>query len=331
MKLFCAIVYMVLVVPAGAFAQLLADREEWYLWTDDGTRLYVAEFGRAAAAGDTVIVLHGGWGAEHSYLLGALAPLADRYRFVLYDQRGSLRSPTPDSTITYERMVADLDALREELGLGRVTLLGHSMGTVLASFYLAEHPDRVHGFVYTGPVSPVDQPDEMLAVGADTARVLAAHRAWRSEAEARVAAEVAEEGLDRDSLSSRERTHRWRIGFTGFNAYRVDRWRQMEGGMAFYDPAVSRALAANASGAWSDRAANRQRMLGALERFEGPVRVVLGDFDFTDPGANLWPHIVERLPDAELVVLEDAGHNAWIDQPEAFVEAVGAALSDATE
>src|SRR5690606_14264497 len=156
MKLFCAILFAVAIVPASASAQQLVDREEWYLWTDDGARLYVTEFGRAAAAGDTVIVLHGGWGAEHSYLLSALAPLGDRYRFVLYDQRGSLRSPAPDSTIAYERMVADLDALREEIGLGRVTLLGHSMGTVLASFYLAEHPDRVHGLVFTGPVSPVD-------------------------------------------------------------------------------------------------------------------------------------------------------------------------------
>ena len=40
---------------------------------------------------DTVLVLHGGFGAEHSYMLTALRPLEKQYHFVLYDQRGSLR------------------------------------------------------------------------------------------------------------------------------------------------------------------------------------------------------------------------------------------------
>ena len=42
------------------------------------------EFGTAEAAGDTVVV-HGGFGAEHSYLIEPLLPLSDRYHFVLYD------------------------------------------------------------------------------------------------------------------------------------------------------------------------------------------------------------------------------------------------------
>lgn len=59
--------------------------EDWYLETSDGTDLYVVEFGAAAAPGDTVVVLHGGWGAEHSYLRSAVEPLANQYHFVLYD------------------------------------------------------------------------------------------------------------------------------------------------------------------------------------------------------------------------------------------------------
>jgi hypothetical protein len=84
------------------------EAEQWYFWTDDGVRHYAYEFGTAAGPGDTVIVLHGGWGAEHAYLIDALVPLADRHRLVLYDPRGSLRSPAPDSTVRLERLVADL-------------------------------------------------------------------------------------------------------------------------------------------------------------------------------------------------------------------------------
>jgi pimeloyl-ACP methyl ester carboxylesterase len=317
-----------LLLPGIAFAQDSWNQEEWYLWADDGVRLYVTELGHAVATGDTVIVLHGGWGAEHSYLLEAVQPLADRYHFVLYDQRGSLRSPAPDSTITYERMVADLEALREELGLDEVALLTHSMGTALAYLYLAEHPDRVRGLVFTGPVPPIATPEDAAAVGADTSRVRTAREAWRAEAETHVVTEIEEEDLDRDPLSSKERTYKWRIGFTGFNAYHVERWRQMKGGMAFYNPSVVQALQANTSEDWSNLLARHR---APLEAFGGPIRVVLGDFDFTDPGAFVWPHIVKRLLNGRVTILEDAGHNAWLDQPETFVEAVDAALMDATQ
>jgi len=61
---------------------------EWYLRSFDNVRLYMYEFGTGK---DTVLVLHGGFGAEHSYMLTALRPLEKQYHFVLYDQRGSLR------------------------------------------------------------------------------------------------------------------------------------------------------------------------------------------------------------------------------------------------
>ena len=102
--------------------------DEWYLPSADGeARLYVWEVGR----GDPVIVLHGGFGAEHSYLYDAVRGLSDRHRFVFYDQRGSLRSPCALEAVRFEAHVADLETLRAELGLERVSLFAHSMGTVL--------------------------------------------------------------------------------------------------------------------------------------------------------------------------------------------------------
>lgn len=101
------------------------DTKVWYLQTSDSVKHFVTEFGK----GDTVVVLHGGWGAEHSYLIDAFRPLSNQFHFVLYDQRGSLRSPAPDSTITIKQFVEDLEALRQELGLEQLTLLGHSMGS----------------------------------------------------------------------------------------------------------------------------------------------------------------------------------------------------------
>lgn len=66
---------------------------QWYMKTADDVVHYVAEHGIESRPGNVVVVLHGGWGAEHSYLLPAVRPLGHEYKFVLYDQRGSLRSP----------------------------------------------------------------------------------------------------------------------------------------------------------------------------------------------------------------------------------------------
>src|SRR5205085_12696322 len=135
---------------------------------------------------------------------------AGRYRFVLYDQRGSLRSPAPDSSITLAAMVADLDQLRHDLGLQRVTLLGHSMGNTLAYAYLAAHPDRVRGLVLMDPLLPTPEggPPVPFAAGlvrqvwpeADSASLAAASAAFFTGAWARAAAIQRREGLVPDSL-----------------------------------------------------------------------------------------------------------------------------------
>ncbi|HKH90729.1 MAG TPA: alpha/beta fold hydrolase [Gemmatimonadaceae bacterium] len=161
---------------------------------DDGIRNYVIEFGR----GDTVVVLHGGWGGEHSGLIEAVRPLSDRFHFVLYDQRGSLRSPAPDSTITIRRLVRDLDGLRKQLGQERLVLLGHSMGAALAYAYLAEHPRRVRGMVLFAPVRPTDDAFRDLGVPpSDTVRLGSLRRALGTRQDARRVATLVTEGLGR--------------------------------------------------------------------------------------------------------------------------------------
>ena len=72
--------------------------EEWLLPLGEYTpgqpqaaacRLFVRE----AGDGPRLVFLHGGWGGEHGDLLRGFLPLAEAYRLVFYDQRGSLRSP----------------------------------------------------------------------------------------------------------------------------------------------------------------------------------------------------------------------------------------------
>lgn len=335
------------------------DSEQWYSRADDGHRTYVYEVGRAEAAGDTVVVLHGGWGAEHAYLVDPLLPLAGGVRFVHYDQRGSLRSPAPDSTISIGRLVADLEALREDLGLERMTLAAHSMGNHLAYAYLAAHPERVRGLVLVGPVLPTafaetGPPPAFLAEvwpEADSEAVAGAYLDVLYELSARGVRQLAAEGLvparfaeataeqvasgelDADpeltaafrALGDRDRTRAWRVQFTAVNACDGSDWRAMQGGQIFYDPAPARAILGDP--AFEEAVAG---FWPALRAFGGPVRVVIGTCDYVDPGPAVWPRVVDRLPDAELAVVEGAGHSLWMDRPEAFARALRAALDDAT-
>lgn len=273
--------------------------DEWYLDVGDGCRLYVTEVGD----GPPLVVLHGGWGAEHSYLLDAFEGLEDRYRLVFYDQRGSLRSPCPDSLVSVDRHVADLERLRAELGLERMTLVGHSMGSYLGMSYLREHADRIDGLVLMNAVVPrTPQSEEEARLYREEQ---GAFNAWR-EREA-VAAELAEEGVAGDSLSDREATYQWRIRFASANIFHVDRWRQLKGGQVFYDAGAGRAAGRSMGDGWD--------FMDALREAEFPITVINGDHDLVGFGGELHGRLLDSLPNVELVLLENAGHSAWIDAP----------------
>lgn len=100
------------------------------------------------------MVLHGGPGAHHDYLLPQYDRLATRRALFYYDQRGGGRSPVPRETPAgWPEHVADLDAIRVQLGLERLTLCGYSWGGLLAVLYYLEHPDRVERLALVSPAS----------------------------------------------------------------------------------------------------------------------------------------------------------------------------------
>ena len=112
----------------------------------DGHTLYVEECGNPQ--GQPVIFVHGGPGAGCS--------VQDRcffdpevYRIVLFDQRGSGRS-TPHASLdknTTHALVADMELIREFLGIKRWVLFGGSWGSTLSLIYAQAHPDKVQGMV----------------------------------------------------------------------------------------------------------------------------------------------------------------------------------------
>ncbi len=112
-------------------------------------RVYHRVYGKPGRT--PVVVLHGGPAGEHLYMRPYAALATDR-QVVLYDQSGCGRSDSPADLKRYtvDRYVAELEALRAHLGFGRMIVLGHSWGGMLAPAYAAAHPERVAGLVLAG-------------------------------------------------------------------------------------------------------------------------------------------------------------------------------------
>jgi len=294
---------------------------QWYMNTEDadGTKLqhYIAEYGVESKPGNTVIVLHGGWGGEHSYLVPAIKPLADEYRFVLYDQRGSLRSPAvPPAKITYDALVVVGPAGP-----------GHDVGT-------EESPRMV-------PLCVTDVwPDFSKA---DLDALVGRMEKWRREYNDRWARIAVAEGLipadwaaqnaadpdpDLNALyikTDQQKTMSWRIIFTTVNTYSGSNWRETLGGMVFYNPAVAESIFAE-----PDYFSQVDAAWPALKAFRGPVRVIIGTHDYVDLGPTFWPKLVTAIPNARLDTIQNAGHSIWMDEPEAFNRSLRSALEATT-
>lgn len=111
--------------------------------------IYVEECGNPD--GIPVIFLHGGPGSgcrpQHRCFFNP-----DKYRIVLFDQRGCGRS-TPSGELennTTDFLVADMEAIRRKLGIERWVLFGGSWGTTLALSYARQHPQRVVSMILRG-------------------------------------------------------------------------------------------------------------------------------------------------------------------------------------
>ena len=112
----------------------------------------ISLFERRIGAGPPVVVLHGGPGAQHDYLLPGFDALAQGRTLIYYDQRGGGRSPVPRSVpVGWREHVDDLEALRELWGLSRLSLAGYSWGGLLALLYAVEHPDRIERMALVSP------------------------------------------------------------------------------------------------------------------------------------------------------------------------------------
>jgi pimeloyl-ACP methyl ester carboxylesterase len=272
----------------------------------DGTRLAY----HRAGDGDPLVCLPGGPMQASAYL-GDLGGLSAHRRLVLFDLRGTGDSGIPEDPASYrcDRLVDDVEALRRQLGLDRIDLLGHSAGTTLAVLYAARFPGRIGRLVLVSP-SP-------FAVGleitdADRRRVAEARRgeAWFPHAYAAFQRIWAGEATADDwTAITPFKYGRWDDAMRAHLA-REARWMNTDAAAVYY----------------SAGAVDPPATTSALARLRVPVLLVSGEYDVSLPPERAAEY-AGLFPRAELAVQRAGGHNPWLDDPQWFVRTVAGFLS----
>ncbi|WP_189110712.1 alpha/beta fold hydrolase [Streptomyces camponoticapitis] len=272
----------------------------------DTTQLAYHVFGE----GPPLVCLPGG-PIQSSDYLGELGGLSAHRQLIMPDPRGAGGSAVPADSASYrcDRLVDDVEALREHLGLDRMDLLGHSSGVNLAALYVARHPERVGRLALITPsVRAVGIP-----IPGEVRRETVRPRhdePWFPEAYA--ALEAITEG--------RATADTWQA-ITPFSYGRWDEEAQT------YESAGKAQRNDEAAGVFAGEGAfDPESTREALGRFERPVLLLAGE---VDPGA---PPVVAAefaglFPNAELVVQPGAGHFPWRDDPGRFMAATSAFLA----
>ena len=101
---------------------------------------------RTVGEGEPFVVLHGGPGMYHDELYPFFLDFARSHQIIFYDQRGNGRSPLENvdaSVFSVDLLVEDLEALRTSLDLGKLNIIGHSWGGLLAMYYATAYPENV--------------------------------------------------------------------------------------------------------------------------------------------------------------------------------------------
>lgn len=108
----------------------------------NGVRLHYLEAGQ----GSPIILLHGYTQTSHMWR-PLIAQLAESHRVIAPDLRGAGQSAKPDSGYDKITLAADINALVEELNLGKVRIVGHDIGLMVAYAFAAQNPSKVDRIV----------------------------------------------------------------------------------------------------------------------------------------------------------------------------------------
>jgi proline iminopeptidase len=270
----------------------------------NGVKLVYDDSGASKNHKATIVTLHGGPGmSSRAGDWAAFQPLTDEYRLISYDQRGNGQSEGGEP-YTHAQFVADLEALRQTLDLGRIVVLGGSYGGFLALEYALAHPQNLQAVIL---------------------RDTAASNRFQDTSKKRAMASgfpMDEELLDR-LFDGRVRSNDdFRAGFAQIQPlYTVERDPVAEAErlskIPFRFETHNWAFSRNQPG---------YDLVDRLPEITVPVLVTVGREDWITP-LEASEELAAGLPNSELVVFEHSGHSPQLEEQPLYLQTVRAFLA----
>jgi len=264
-----------------------------------GVSLFVQVMGQ----GYPLVLMHGGPGQDYTTLL-PLKPLSDQFTLIFYDQRSNGRSDGADvSSMTWENLTADADALRETLGFDQWAVLGHSFGGNVALEYALRYPQRLSHLI-------------LMNAGGD--------QWWVQQNAAEI---LAKRGYSARAVQAARRFYNGQIKadeyfstvfkFFGAYYYRIPILRtvreMISGPRPKFRPEATIFGYSQVLNGWT--------VMDRLDEIKLPALVVAGRYDFLFPPEH-QAILAYRLPNAKMVLIERSGHNPQMEQSDQVIQVV---------
>ncbi len=280
-----------------------------------GVLIYYKTFGK----GEPLVILHGGPGASHDYFLPHLLPLARKNKLVFIDERGCGRSQKLDSTSGYtvENMVEDVEAVRQTLDLGRINLLGHSYGGVLAQAYALKYQQNLAHLILCSTFPSTAKMNEVF---------IRIKEKMAPELRQRI------DKMEKEGLYGHGKEYE-KNRYT--NEYMIAAWG--EGYFPYlyqnnpdpnYDPVANGIMAWDVyREMWGsdgeyiiDGNLISVEYTDRLSSLTVPTLITVGDNDECAP--SLSQEMNQKIPGSKLVIFPKSGHMTFVDQPALFMSAI---------
>jgi len=269
-----------------------------------GMMIYYVSIG----GGTPLLLLHGGPGLSHDYFLPYLLPLATHHRLICIDERGCgqsgrLRDP---KGYTLEHMVEDVEAVRQALSLGRMALLGHSFGGILAQAYAIKYQQHLSKLILAGTAYSATVINEQF------------HRI-KADLRPEIRQEI--ETLEREGIYTTDGGYRPEYAKLATEAQRAYNFTLPPPGPAEVDKMswdVLREMWVRHSDFVLDGNLSGFDFSAGLARLHVPTLIIIGEHDLIDEATA--EAMQRMLPGSKLLVMRHAAHMMFVDLPESFLQ-----------
>jgi proline iminopeptidase len=281
----------------------------------NGVMIYYKILGK----GEPLVVVHGGPGASHDYFLPYLLPLARTNKLVFIDERGSGRSQKLEDAggYTVENMVEDLEGVRQSLGLGKVSLLGHSYGGALAQAYALKYQQNLTHLILGSTWSSTEAMNKVFVKMKE-----------RMSPELRDRIERLEGGglfghgkpYEQNRYTAEYMIAAWGEGYFPYIYHnRPDpNYDPIGNGVLSWD--LYREMWGSHGEFVIDGNLKSVEYTQQLASIKVPTLIVVGEHDECDP--SLSQAIQKKIAGSKLAIMPNSGHMTFVDQPVLFIKAV---------